>query len=90
MTRLETDIAFYTNPLEFEKLTKTAVPMAQLVDDTRKWFVDVFNLFDGDPENDVFRSGIFKDNSKLLVHTGELIPGTSTAIKLARSTSQVY
>jgi len=90
MTRLETDIAFYTNPLEFEKLTKTAVPMAQLVDDTRKWFVDVFNLFDGDPENDVFRSGIFKDKSKLLVHTGELIPGISTAIKLARSTSQVY
>lgn len=90
MTRLETDIAFYTNPLEFEKLTKTAVPMAQLVSDTSKWMGDVFNLFDGDSENDVFQSGLFKDDSKLLVHTGELIPGISTGIKLARSTSQIY
>jgi len=90
MTRLETDIAFYSNPLEFEKLTKTAVPMAQLINDVAKWIQDVFHLFDGDDENDVFQSGIFKGRSKLGVHTAEIIPGASQVVKTLRSTSQVY
>jgi len=84
LTRLQTDIAFYTNPLEAEKLMKTALPITQVLMSGKKVVNDVVNLFDEDPDNDVFRSGPFKGTSKLLVHTGEAIPGPAKAISLYR------
>ena len=83
-TRLQTDILFYTSPGEFEKLTKTAVPLAQLITDIGIWAKDVGHLFDDDPKNDVFQSGSFKGQSKSLVHFGQMLPGTSQGIRLYR------
>lgn len=83
-TRLSTDITFYTNPIEFDKLTKTAVPMAKLIDDSYTIFKDMKAYLNDDEEDDVFSSGTFKDESKLKIHTGEFIPGTAQAIKLYR------
>jgi hypothetical protein len=62
--RLRTDIAFYTNPLEAEKLTKTAIPMASLVQDSYELIGDIKKNFDDDAENDYFRSGPFKGDAK--------------------------
>lgn len=84
-TRLQTDIAFYTSPMEFEKLTKTAVPMAQLIGDVTEWFTDIGKYFDDDPKNETFRSGPFKGESKALVHFGEILPGFSQGIRLYRT-----
>jgi hypothetical protein len=88
--RLRTDIAFYTNPLEAEKLTKTAIPMASLVQDSYELIGDIKKNFDDDAENDYFRSGPFKGDAKWAVHAGELIPGPAQAIKLYRSGSTIF
>lgn len=88
-TRLQTDISFYTNPLEFEKLTKTAVPMAQLLEDVNTWRKDIQNFLDGEDKKDYFEAGPFKGDSKFWVHTGEMIPGTSQAIRLYRMGTKV-
>jgi hypothetical protein len=65
--RLRTDIAFYTNPLEAEKLTKTAIPMASLVQDSyelgpfkgdAKWAVHAGELIPGPAQAiKLYRSG---------------------------------
>ena len=91
MNRMQTDISFYTNPIEAEKLTKTAVPMAALVTDASDWFSQVGKFFndDEDGEDDFFQSGAFKGQSKLLIQTGELIPGFAQGIRLARTSSAV-
>jgi predicted kinase len=87
--RLRTDIGFYTNPLEFEKLTKTAVPMAQLVQDVASLVADTGNLFDEDVKNDVYRSGSFKKQPKWLVHLGKIVPGPAQAIRLYKTGDKV-
>jgi hypothetical protein len=89
-TRMQTDIAFYTNPLEFEKLTKTAVPLAQLIQGVHKVGQDTFKLFNEDKEDDVFKSGPFKGESKLYIHSSELIPLSTAMIKLHRYGTTVF
>jgi hypothetical protein len=88
--RLRTDIAFYTNPLEFEKLTKTAIPMASLVQDSYELVSDSKKNFDDDPENDEFRSGPFKGDAKWAVHAGEILPGPVQFIKAYRTGSTIF
>jgi hypothetical protein len=87
--RLRTDIAFYTNPLEFEKLTKTAVPLAQVVQDAYRVVEDVGKLFNDDASDDVFESGPFKGTPKWLIHTGQIIPGPSQGIRLYKTGQKV-
>jgi hypothetical protein len=87
--RLRTDIAFYTNPLEFEKLTKTAVPLAQVVQDAYRVVEDIGKLFNEDASDDVFESGPFKGTPKWLVHTGQMIPGPSQGIRLYKTGQRV-
>jgi hypothetical protein len=87
--RLRTDIGFYTNPLEFEKLTKTAVPMAALVDDVKTILSDAGNHLNDDGDDDIFESGPFKGQSKFFVHVGEALPLSSTGIRLYRTGQKV-
>jgi hypothetical protein len=88
--RLRTDISFYTNPLEFEKLTKTAVPMAQLVSDVHALFTDIGNYYGEDAEDkSIFESGPFKGVPKWLIHGGQILPGTSQLIRLYRTGDKV-
>ena len=87
---MQTDIGFYTNPLEFEKLTKTAVPMAGLIQDVATLFSDVKNFFGDDPEDkSMFESGPFKKSPKWVIHAGELLPGTAQGIRLYRTGTTV-
>jgi hypothetical protein len=88
-TRLQTDILFYTNPLEFEKLTKTAMPLARLLQEANTWRKDVQVFLDGEADKEIFESGPFKGDSKFWVHTAELIPGTSQLVKLYRQGSKI-
>jgi hypothetical protein len=87
--RLRTDIGFYTNPLEFEKLTKTAIPMASLVQDVTQVTTDIAKLFNEDSEDDVFASGPFKGESKAKIHIEELLPFTAQKVRLQRTVSSV-
>ena len=87
--RLRTDIGFYTNPLEAEKLTKTALPMASMVQDISELFGDI-GAHLNDEKDDVFQSGPFKGSPKWLIHAGELIPGPAQGIKLYRTSNTVF
>jgi hypothetical protein len=89
VTRLQTDITFYTNPLEFDKLTKTAVPLMQLLDDVRVIFLDAGAYFNDDSEDDIFESGPFKGDSKFWTHLGEALPGSAQAIRLYKTGTKV-
>ena len=89
-TRLQTDINFYTNPLEAEKLTKTALPLLGLMKEAGTFFTDVAHLFDDDLKNDSFASGDFKGMSKLAIHGGLLIPGVATPIKTYKSINKTF
>lgn len=87
--RLRTDIGFYTNPLEAEKLTKTAIPMASLVQDVAQVSSDIAKLFNEKDDDDVFASGPFKGESKLKIHTEELLPFTAQKVRLERTVSSI-
>lgn len=87
--RLRTDVGFYTNPLEFEKLTKTAVPMAQLVSDVTRVVSDIGTHLNDTEDDEVFNSGSFKGAPKWLVHLGQLTPGPSQAIRLYKTGDKV-
>lgn len=89
-TRLVTDIEFYTNPLALEKITQSALPATRILGNTAKWFKSIAELLDEDSENDVFKQGSFKDNSKALVRTGELIPGISSSLSLYRFGDKIF
>ena len=88
--RLQTDIGFYTNPLEAEKLTKTALPMASLIQDVSTLLSDVGNHFGEDAtDKSIFESGPFKGNPKWLIHLGEFLPGSAQGIRLYRTGTTV-
>ena len=53
-------------------------------------FSDVKSFFDEDDKNDIYESGPFKGDSKFGVHLGEMIPGTSQAIRLYKTGSKVF
>ena len=88
--RLRTDISFYSNPLEFEKLTKTALPMAQLVSDVHVLFTDIGNYYGEDSaDKSIFESGPFKGDPKWFIHMAQLLPGTSQLVRLYRTGDKV-
>lgn len=94
-TRMQTDIQFYTNPMEFDKLTKSAVPASDLIVDVSEWAISFKELMEGAEDengNDitVFRSGVFKDESKFKIKTMEMIPGLSQEIKLERNIKSLF
>jgi hypothetical protein len=87
--RLRTDISFYTNPLEAEKLTKMAVPAASLIADVKSFVSDVGVLFNEDEEDDVFESGPFKGVPKWYIHGGQLVPGIAQGIRIYKTGQRV-
>jgi len=89
-SRLSTDIQFYTNPLELEKLTKAAIPATSLLQKTTIFLNDAKNLLDDDLDNDTFQSGPFKGDSKLGVHGRDVIPLLSSGNKFWRQSSQIF
>jgi hypothetical protein len=90
-TRLSTDITFYTNPLEAEKLMKSALPVLQLLTDVSKVFTDIFNLLDDNEDNDYYQSpSVFEGDLKLLIDAANTLPGTSQVVKMSRMVNKIY
>lgn len=90
-TRLQTDINFYTNPLEAEKLLKTSLPVLQLVGDASKFFKDVFNLLDDEEENDYYQSpSVFEGDLKVVIDGLNMLPGFAQGIKIRKMVDKVY
>jgi hypothetical protein len=86
--RLGTDIMFYTNPVDFEKLTRNAIPAFSLVLDASKVINDVGTLMSGG--SDILKSGPDKGESRTWRDFKRLIPGPAQLQKLKTSGSLLY
>lgn len=86
--RLSTDIAFYTNPLEFERLFRNAVPAFSLVVDTQKFFDSFGTLISGG--DDILQSGPNKGMSRTWRDFQKLVPGANQYYRIVSASEQVY
>ena len=89
MTRMETDIMLYVNPMEFEQLSKSTIPAARVISD----WVDVMHygaayIFDN--ESDELKSGPFKGDSKLWRASREALPILSQYNRSKRAVESLY
>lgn len=87
MTRMQTDILFYTNPLEFEKLSKNALPVFGLVADTYHWIDAAQDTINGEGE---YKTGIHKGDSKIARYTRKLLPGLKQGERWFSAIEQQY
>lgn len=90
--RLQQDLTFYSNPTTMGDITKNIIPAIKLADRAGSWFTAASNtILDLDPEYSTeYERGDFKGSSKLLIKSGEMLPGTSTLIRTYRSASKLY
>lgn len=80
--RLVTDITFYTNPGEFQKISRNLFPMLTIWDRTVNWFDALIDVVLKDKPN--FDSGPHKGQNKLTVRTIEALPAGSNLYSLKR------
>ena len=86
--RLATDITFYTSPMEFERLSRNALPIFSLVIDGAKVGKDITRLaFGGE---DILQSGPDKGKSRTLRDFAKLVPGPVQYKKIQSAAYQVY
>jgi len=90
MSRLSTDIAFYTNPIQFEQLTRNALPIFSIVVDAQKVGSAAMTLIAEGREGDLLQSGPNKGQSRTWRDFQKLIPGPVQYQKLQSATEQVY
>jgi hypothetical protein len=86
--RLNTDIWFYTNPIEFERLTRNAIPAFSLIVDGAKFLDSAATLLTGG--EDILQSGPNKGKSRTWRDFKKLIPGATQIQKVQSAGSQVY
>jgi hypothetical protein len=88
MGRLGTDIMFYTNPIEFERLARNAIPAFSLVVDAAKLVDDVGRIIKG--EEDILQSGPNKGMSRTLRDLYKVVPGPAQYQKIISAGEQIY
>jgi len=86
--RLVTDIGFYVSPMEFERLSRNALPMFTVVIDAAKVMNDISRLVKG--EEDILQSGPSKGQSRTWRDVKKIIPGPVQFEKLKNASYQVY
>jgi hypothetical protein len=89
MGRLKTDILFYTNPMEFEKLQRQVMPAFTFVMDASKLMDHGYKLLTGQT-TDIYQSGIYAHKSKSKRYARNLIPGWNIINKLESAGKQIY
>ena len=87
MSRLNTDLLFYTSPIQFEQLQRNTLPIFSVVVDTAKWFDAVSKYMQGD---DIYPTGYLAHQSRLLRQTNALLPLTNQIVRLKNTMSMVY
>jgi hypothetical protein len=90
LTRLNTDMSFYVSPLQFEKLTRNAMPAFTAVIDVEKALRHSWNYI-LDPQSDILQSGQDKGDSKALRAISKLAPGPHQAInRVEAASNQIF
>ncbi len=88
LSRLQTDILFYINPVEFEKLQRNALPIFSLVSDSAKAYTHAKHLAQG--YDDVLRSGPNKHQSKAGRAALKILPGPVQWYKIQAASQMLY
>ena len=88
MSRVETDILFYTNPVAFEQLQRNALPIFTVVQDGWIFTSRAANLLTGG--EDTYKQGVHKGQSKTLVAGEKLAPGVAQWHRLLSASYQEY
>jgi len=88
--RLATDITFYTNPMEFERLSRNALPIFSLVIDGEKAVASAGKLIFRGSEEDILQSGPDKGKSRAFRDVQKIIPGPVQIKKIQSAADQVY
>lgn len=88
MARLGTDIMFYSNPIEFERLFRNAIPAFTIVVDSAKAINSAWTLITGG--EDILQTGPDKGESRTWRDFKRLIPLTAQIQKLESAGGQVY
>ena len=88
--RMQTDILFYISPVEFERLTKNAMPMFALVSDTLG-LIDSFTtlIFQG-AEEDILQGGINRGKSETWSDAQEILPVLAQLKKAPKAAQMIY
>jgi len=87
LLRLQTDIVFYMNPIEFEKLTKYSIPAFKIVSDTSDWVDAVYRAVF---EEDEIKSGMYKGSSRLTRETSQMLPFGTQIYRQISASSQLF
>lgn len=88
MSRIQTDILFYTNPVAFEQLQRNALPIFTFVTDGNKLVIRAANLLTGG--DDIYKQGIHKGQSKTAVAAMNVAPFTVMWNRVSSTSSQEY
>ena len=88
LSRLQTDILFYANPVEFEKLQRNALPIFSLVSDSYKAVQHSMNLIQRG--EDELQSGPDKGHSKTMRAWLKVAPGPVQYYKIKAATNMLY
>jgi hypothetical protein len=88
--RLQTDILFYTSPVEFERLTKNAVPMFRIVTDSMETINALTQLITKGFDEDLLMSGTNKGESKTWNEAKDMLPIFSHIEKFPKAAQMIY
>lgn len=75
--RTQNDMAFFTSPLAFEKITQSSVPAMSIITDAAKLVQAIQDDIVG---KGIYKRGIYKGQSKIKVNLGKNIPGFNQAL----------
>lgn len=87
MTRLNTDILFYSNPTEIRRLNKNIFPLITLWDDMNEFGKAVTKAMHGDL---YYKSGPFKGENRMLIRGLRLVPFGKSVIRTRTATGTSY
>jgi hypothetical protein len=88
MGRIETDILFYTNPVEFERLQRNTMPIFTVVTDWWNVMEKSTVLLTGG--EDTYQAGDNKGESKTLTAVAKALPAIAIKKRVESITSQEY
>ena len=89
MNRINTDLLFYANPAEFEKLQRQAIPIFSLVTDSSRLLNHGFKLATGQT-GDQYETGVYAGQSKSWRYTKNIVPFLNQINKLESLGSQIW
>ena len=85
--RVKTDIMFYSNPVEFQRLMKDAIPLMSLITDSVSLAQSLLDFVKG---NDTIEKGIYAGQSNLFRQTMKTFPVSSSVYKIYNNSVQQF